>query len=174
VLDEQERAAVVAHEQEHLVGAYHAYLAVAALAIALNPLLAGWWDDVVHCAERCADEGAARQLSDRGVVARAVGRAALSARSRREPPAMPHGVLIDPTVALGVTTGSVPRRVSALLAGWHRARVPGRHLAPALLVAALLVTGVALAGAGPSTRPGTFTTCSGPSGAEGRPSTTLS
>ena len=147
-LDDQERAAVVAHEQEHLVGAHHRHLAVAAVAIALNPLLAPWWSDVVHAAERCADEGAARRLGDRRLVARAVGRAALSVRSRRTPATSKHQPLADLTTALGVATGSVPRRVAALQAGWDRSHHSGPHLAPALLVGAVLVTSVALSAAG--------------------------
>ena len=56
--------------------------------------------------------------------------------------------LHDPSLSLGVTTGPVPRRVSALLAGWDRARLPSRHLAPALFAAALLLSLVPLAAAG--------------------------
>jgi peptidase M48-like protein len=145
-LDDDERAAVVAHEREHLEQGHHRHLAVGALAIALNPLLAPWWRDLVYCAERCADEGAAHRLTDRRIVARAVGRAALSARSCREPARARD--LDDRTPSLGVTTGPVPRRVSALLAGWDRARRPGRHLAPALVAAVLLLSLVPLAAAG--------------------------
>jgi hypothetical protein len=147
-LDDAERAAVVAHEREHLEQGHHRHLAIGAFAIALNPLLAPWWRDLVYCAERCADEGAARRLTDRRIVARAVGRAALSARSCREPAGAGAGDLDDPALSLGVTTGPVPRRVSALLAGWDRARLPGRHLAPALVVAAVLLSLVPLAAAG--------------------------
>jgi hypothetical protein len=145
-LDDEERAAVLAHEQEHLDGSHHRYLAVAALAIALNPLLAPWWCDVVYSAERCADEAAARRVADRPLVARAVGRAALAARACRSRPIDRHGALLDP--ALGVTGGPVPRRVGALLAGWDRARDPGSHLAPVLVAGAVLLTFVALAAAG--------------------------
>jgi hypothetical protein len=42
-----------------------------ALAAGGNPQLAPWWNNVVHAAERCADEGAARRLTNCGVVARA-------------------------------------------------------------------------------------------------------
>jgi hypothetical protein len=145
-LDDEERAAVLAHEQEHLDRSHHRYLAVAALAIALNPLLAPWWCDVVYGAERCADEAAARRVADRRLVARAVGRAALAARACRSRPTGPRRVLLDP--ALGATGGPVPRRVGALLAGWDRARHPGAHLAPALVAGAVLLTFVALAAAG--------------------------
>lgn len=147
-LDDDERAAVVAHEREHLEHGHHRHLAIGALAIAVNPLLAPWWHDLVYCAERCADEGAARRLADRRVVARAVGRAALSARSWRERAGVGRTDLHDPSLSLGVTTGPVPRRVSALLAGWDRARLPSRHLAPALFAAALLLSLVPLAAAG--------------------------
>jgi hypothetical protein len=148
VLDDDERAAVVAHEREHLERGHHRHLAIGAVAVALNPLLAPWWRDLVYCAERCADEGAARRVADRRVVARAVGRAALSARSCRERAGARARELDDPALSLGVTTGPVPRRVSALLAGSDRARLAGRHLGPALVVAALLLSLVPLAAAG--------------------------
>ena len=144
-LGDGERAAVIAHEREHLDRRHHRHLAVGALAIALNPLLAPWWHDLVYCAERCADEGAARRVADRRLVARAVGRAALSARSCRAHVADRSTGLDGAALGLGVTTGPVPRRVSALLAGGDRAR---RHAAPALVAAAVLLALVPLAVAG--------------------------
>jgi hypothetical protein len=147
-LEDDERTAVVAHERAHLEGGHHRHLAVGALAIALNPLLAPWWGDLVYCAERCADEGAAHRLADRRLVARAVGRAALSARACRARGERRAPGLGDPAPTLGVTTGPVPRRVSALLAGTDHPRLTGRHVAPALVVGTLLLSLVPLAAAG--------------------------
>ncbi|GLZ49844.1 hypothetical protein Acsp06_60290 [Actinomycetospora sp. NBRC 106375] len=141
-LDRGEYDAVVAHEREHLDRGHHRHLAVAGLAVALNPLLRPWWEELVYTAERCADEGAARRMADRELVGRAVGRAALSARTSHARPVA--SAFPASSLALGVTTGPVPRRVAALLAGDDR----GSGVVPALLVAVVVLALAALAAAG--------------------------
>ncbi|MEV0719852.1 M56 family metallopeptidase [Asanoa sp. NPDC050611] len=96
-LDGRERAVVLAHEQAHLRHGHHRFTAVAAAAAAVNPLLAPLRDAVAHHAERWADEEAASQVGDRGLVARCVAKAALAA-----------------TPVLGLGGASVVGRVRAL------------------------------------------------------------
>ncbi|GAA1858645.1 M48 family metalloprotease [Asanoa iriomotensis] len=96
-LDGRERQVVLAHEHAHLRHRHHRLTALAAAAAAVNPLLVPLRDAVAHHAERWADEEAARQVGDRGLVARCVAKAALATR---------------PQLALG--GASVIGRVSAL------------------------------------------------------------
>ncbi|WP_433038376.1 M56 family metallopeptidase [Actinomycetospora sp. CA-053990] len=129
-LRDDERGALVAHERAHIAKHHHVVLGLAAIAEALNPLLAPWGRAVAYAAERCADEEAVRSVGDRGVVARAVGHAALLVH--RAGPAMP-------AWGPGMTSGPVPRRVGALL-------VPPPTRSRRLgLVAALLVLAAAVA-----------------------------
>ncbi|MFF4568313.1 M56 family metallopeptidase [Streptomyces sp. NPDC001410] len=100
-----ERRALFAHERAHLAARHHRHLLAAQLAARANPFLRPLRTAVVYTAERWADEEAARAVGDRRTVARAIGKAAL----------LPHGTPA-PTLAALATTGSVPRRVAALLA----------------------------------------------------------
>ncbi|KLJ03865.1 M56 family metallopeptidase [Streptomyces sp. KE1] len=104
-LDADERHALLAHEQAHLDGRHHRLLLAVRLAACLNPLLRPLRSAVAYGAERWADEEAAMAVGDRRLTARAVGRAALSARS-------------GPAFGLAFAEpapGPVPRRVAALL-----------------------------------------------------------
>lgn len=131
-LDSRERQVVLAHERAHLAGAHYVFVALAQLAAAANPLLRPLADAVRFCAERSADEQAARITGDRRLVARTIGKAALLTRARPE----------APSAALGMAaslrgSGPVPRRVAALLAG-----PPQRH--PLLLAAVVVVLALAV------------------------------
>lgn len=113
-LDEEEREVLIAHERTHLRAHHYAFVAVAHLAAAANPLLRPVGTAVAYTVERWADETAASVCGDRHRAARAVGKAALAAK--HGPPAR------NPATALGIrgsglrSAGPVPRRVAALLA----------------------------------------------------------
>jgi hypothetical protein len=105
-LDEQERAAVLAHERSHLRN-HHAVLSLSAeMAIALNPLLARCRAGLDFSLERWADEVAAA-ATDRSTVAHAVGRTALAQMQTLRGSA--------PRPRMGLDGSSVPARVDALL-----------------------------------------------------------
>ncbi|WP_424216165.1 M48 family metalloprotease (plasmid) [Streptomyces sp. BI20] len=125
-LDAREREGLLAHERAHLAARHHLFLGVAALAGRCHPALAATVSTVSFAAERAADERAARACGDRGLLARAVGHAALAAHAHRPGPP-------GPTVAAGGTTGPVPARVKALLS-----RAPRRRLCGALVAMALV------------------------------------
>ncbi|MFE4176604.1 M56 family metallopeptidase [Streptomyces sp. NPDC056909] len=103
-LDTRERAALLAHEQAHLIGGHHRYLLAVRLAARANPLLRPLRAAVAYTTERWADEEAARVTGERTVVARAIGKAALVSRGTP-----------TPTLAGFAAPGPVPRRVAALL-----------------------------------------------------------
>ncbi|MFG2116124.1 M48 family metalloprotease [Streptomyces sp. NPDC048718] len=123
-LSAPEREALLAHERAHLAGRHHLFLAVGRLAGWCHPALGGVVRQVSYAAERAADEAAARAAGDRGLTARAVGRAALATTGGRTD---------RPSFAPGAAGGPVPARVRALMG-----RAPTRRMAPALLVMALL------------------------------------
>jgi len=134
LLDDAERAAVLAHEQAHLVGRHHLLRAVTVLAARADPLLCGL-PPLVHLAtERAADESAARSVGDRSVVARALCRAALGAHRPEAWPA-PAGFAHD---AVGV-------RVRSLLEPPPTRRWPVLALA-LLLVGTVVATSLAAHG----------------------------
>ncbi|MGW0627745.1 M56 family metallopeptidase [Streptomyces sp. NPDC001984] len=127
-LHESEHEILLAHERAHLTAHHYAFVALAQLGAAANPLLRPFATAVTYTIERWADESAAAGTGDRKRVARAVGRAALAAHHR---PALAR--VTD--AALGIlgrrgplglralgrrgplaTAGPVPRRVAALLA----------------------------------------------------------
>ncbi|GAA3790119.1 M56 family metallopeptidase [Streptomyces chiangmaiensis] len=132
-LDETEHDILLAHERAHLSAHHYAFVALAQLGAAANPLLRPLATAVTYTIERWADESAAATTGDRRRVARTVGKAALAA----------HGA---PTLvragraALGIlgrrgplaAAGPVPRRVAALLA-------PPLGLSPALTAATATV-----------------------------------
>lgn len=114
VLTPAERAALIAHERSHLGHHHYLFLAAVHLAAALNPLLLPAARAVGYTVERWADEDAADAMSDRPVVAHAVGRAALASRTAPAATSRPAlGLGISPTMPRNA--GEVPRRVAALL-----------------------------------------------------------
>jgi len=129
VLDDEERAAVLAHEQAHLAHAHRLFVVVAGLAAAMNPILVSCRGDLAFALERWADEDAARQ-SGRTVTARALAKSALAKLS---------GIndRIAPALALELGRLGVPQRVAALLEPDDTRR---------RTVLAWLVAGVALVG----------------------------
>ena len=84
-LDEDQRRAMFAHEQAHLHHRHHLYLLLTNLATVANPLLWRLPDAVTEATERWADEDAAAAVGNREVLARALGRAALSNLPRTIP-----------------------------------------------------------------------------------------
>lgn len=132
VLDDRQRAAVIAHERAHLAGSHHRLLWFTRLAATAHPLLRPVAHRVAYLVERAADEAAAAELGDRRDVARAIGVVALAA-SARVPSARASGL----PSALGTTPGAVPRRVTALMAPQERRRWP--VAVPVLLAAATVV-----------------------------------
>lgn len=78
-LDPAERRVLLAHERAHLRYTHHAFVTVAALAAATNPLLRPAANAVGDAVERWADEHAARVVGDRALAARAIGKAAVLA-----------------------------------------------------------------------------------------------
>ena len=102
-LDDDERAAVLAHEHAHLAHAHRVFCVLTALATATNPLLVPARHGVAFALERWADEDAAARTS-RTVAARALTKAALAKLST-----------LEVRVALGIDRLGVPQRVAALL-----------------------------------------------------------
>ncbi|MGW1728663.1 M56 family metallopeptidase [Streptomyces sp. NPDC002306] len=127
-LDVKEREVLLGHERAHLAARHHLFLAAAQLAGWCHPALTAVIPHASFAVERTADEAAARACGDRGLAARAVGRAALAASARRAGPQLP-------AVAAGGTTGPVPARVRALLV-----QAPTRRIAPVLVALALVCT----------------------------------
>ncbi|MEV3871525.1 M56 family metallopeptidase [Streptomyces sp. NPDC049906] len=99
-----ERRALFAHERAHLTSRHHRYLLVVRLAELANPALRPLRSAVGYTSERWADEEAAAAVGSRRVVARAIGKAALTSR----------GVPV-PVPGPAAAVGPVPRRVAALL-----------------------------------------------------------
>ncbi|WP_037571148.1 M56 family metallopeptidase [Phaeacidiphilus oryzae] len=135
-----EREVLLAHERAHLACRHHLFLSLAELAAAVHPLLRPLRDAVRYSVERWADECAAAAVRDRRLTARAIGRAAL-AGSRAPARAGRRG---RPAVVPAAASGSVPRRVGALLGG-DAARAAGvaprrRGALIAMLLAAVLTT----------------------------------
>ncbi|MFF3913096.1 M56 family metallopeptidase [Streptomyces sp. NPDC001852] len=136
-LDEAEHAILLAHERAHLAAHHYAFVALAQLGAAANPLLRPLATAVTYTTERWADENAAVVTGDRGRVARAVAKAALAARdtpARSRLPGAALGILGRRRTRLA-TAGPVPRRVAALLAP-----PLGRHRLLAAATAAVLLT----------------------------------
>lgn len=91
-LDPAERRALLAHERAHLRYTHHAFVTLAQVASAANPLLRPTATAVAYAVERWADEHAARSLGDRLLIARTIGKAALLAgRHRCRPVGEPAG-----------------------------------------------------------------------------------
>jgi Zn-dependent protease with chaperone function len=100
LLDQPERAAVLAHEQAHLRRRHHRTVAFGAAAAAVNPLLSPVADLIRLLVERSADEDAAAVVGDRALVARVIAKVALAGTNR--------------AAALEVGASHTVRRVDAL------------------------------------------------------------
>ncbi|WP_066372386.1 M48 family metalloprotease [Herbidospora mongoliensis] len=120
--------ALLAHERAHLAGAHHRLVRLAELAGAAHPALRWVSARVGFLVERAADEQAAAEVGDRGLVARAVGEAALAAAGR---PGLAQGVL-------HAVAGAVPLRVAALLRPVRRTH-PLLAFVPIVLAAGTVV-----------------------------------
>ncbi|MFE0699723.1 M56 family metallopeptidase [Streptomyces sp. NPDC058872] len=136
-LDPAEHEILLAHERAHLDNHHYAFVSLAQVAAAANPLLRPLATAVAYTVERWADEHAARHTGDRRAVAETVARAAVAAkRSRTAGPV--------PAAALGILgrrrpgPGVVPRRVAALLAP------PPQNPPLLLVVSAALLAATAL------------------------------
>jgi Zn-dependent protease with chaperone function len=124
-LDSRGRDALVAHEQAHLSGRHHLFVAVTMVAAAANPLLLPVLRAVEYTVERWADEQAAAATGDRRLVAQTIGQVALLARAG--PGQRTAGVVLGIVGARArrmsvALAGPVPRRVAALLAAPPRRR----------------------------------------------------
>ncbi|MEU9452666.1 M56 family metallopeptidase [Streptomyces sp. NPDC048277] len=142
-LDETEHGILLAHERAHLTAHHYAFVALAQLGAAANPLLRPLAKGVTYTIERWADENAATSTGDRRRVARTVGKVALAAHGT---PAVARA-----GAALGILgrrsrrgplakAGPVPRRVAALLAPPLRRHPALTTLTAAVLAAATLAT----------------------------------
>jgi hypothetical protein len=131
-LDDEERAAVIAHEHAHLAHAHRLFVVVATLAAALNPVVWLCRQDVGFALERWADEDAARRTG-RAVTARALARAALAKLSSV------HQMPAQCANGLELARLGVAQRVAALLEPEQQQRTT----ALAWLVAILAVGGIA-------------------------------
>ncbi|MFE0513238.1 M48 family metalloprotease [Streptomyces sp. NPDC058964] len=101
-LQPAERRVLLAHERAHLTHRHGLLVTAATLAATANPLLAPVRTTVTFLVERWADERAADAVGDRTATARALARAALTARRPR------------PACALNFTERAVTRRIAAL------------------------------------------------------------
>ncbi len=127
VLTPAEREVVFAHEHAHLRHRHHLHLGIAEVISGALPFLGRLRTTVRFATERWADEDTAKQLGDRGVVASAIGRAALAS----SPAAYP---------ALSIGGGDVVARMEAMLA-------QPTQTGPHLVIAAVTLTTIgALAG----------------------------
>jgi Zn-dependent protease with chaperone function len=103
-LSADERRVLLAHEAAHVRHHHYLYVQLCEVAAAANPLVRASVSAVRASVERWADEAAARDVGDRGLVARGLARAAL-ARSTMPPVAG----------SLGISDGEVVLRVRALM-----------------------------------------------------------
>jgi hypothetical protein len=120
-----ERRALLAHEAAHLTHRHAWWLLATDVAAAANPLLRPTAGAIEHAVERWADEEAAKEVTDRRLVARTLARTALLTRASATVPA----------TGLAAAGGDVPCRVRALLAPPPRPRI-----LPLTVLLALLIT----------------------------------
>ena len=130
-LTSEQRRAVLAHERAHLSRWHHLHQSVAALAVALNPLLRRIGPALELACERDADETAAAG-SSRAAVASALARLVERPARRRSP------------VVLAAATGDLGHRIGALglapvrLQAWRVAVLTGLLAAAGIAVAIAL------------------------------------
>ncbi len=105
LLDGDECAAMLAHEQSHLDRHHHRFVRIGEIAAGAVPPLRPMSRRLRFATERWADEEAANVVGDRTVVARAIIKVAL-ARTEQAPAG-----------ALAMSGSGVPDRVDALLHG---------------------------------------------------------
>lgn len=142
-LDPAERRVLLAHERAHLRYAHHAFVTLAQIASAANPLLRPTATAVAYAVERWADEHAARSVGDRLLTARTIGKAALLAGRHPCRPAVR-----DEPAGRG-RLGPVPRRIAALAAPPRPSVV---LLAATFAVLATVMTTVSMATAAATAR----------------------
>jgi Zn-dependent protease with chaperone function len=111
LLSADERRALLAHEDAHLRHHHVAYVLLADLAAAANPLLRPLARHVRLAVELWADESAAAEVGDRRLVARALARASLAASAADRYPGAEH----YPGVRLAIAETDVCARVRALV-----------------------------------------------------------
>ena len=130
LLDEEEHAAVIAHERSHLRQRHTLFSAAMRLAVALNPVLAGARGELQFALERAADEVAASE-TDRTIVASALAKSGLAVLER---------VPLTAPAGLAFHRHGLTDRVAAML------DEPSRRSRPAwTLVAVALASALALA-----------------------------
>jgi Zn-dependent protease with chaperone function len=122
LLTADERRALLAHEAAHLRHHHAAYLLLARLAAAANPLLRPLADQVRLAVELWADQEAAGEVGDSRIVARALARASLAAAGQSR----------GTDVALPIAQTHIRARVQALTGP-----PPRRHRWAAAVVLAL-------------------------------------
>ncbi|MFD7920966.1 M48 family metalloprotease [Streptomyces sp. NPDC059740] len=135
-LKPDEREALFAHERAHLAGRHYLFLGAGQAAAVLHPALRGLREPLAYALERWADEAAAEAVGDRRLAARAISRAALAAHDAK-------AAVRGPSVALGVASGPVPRRVAALVG--HDERQQGSRGARVQRLVAAVLLGCLLA-----------------------------
>jgi hypothetical protein len=133
-LSADERRVLLAHEEAHLRCRHHAYIQLADLASAANPMLGPVSEAVRAGIERWADEEAATRAGDRALVARALARASLA--QHQSPAPSPRGL----RAAMAATDSAVVARTRALLSPAPR---PRRVLAAATAALMLAAVGAA-------------------------------
>lgn len=139
-LTEAEGEVLLAHERAHTSARHYLFTAAARLSAAANPLLRPLAAAVSYSVERWADEQAALVTGSRTLAARAIAKAALATaaaqpRGGREA----HVLAVAGERAEIGRSGSVPRRVGALLVP----PPPRRLLLLALATAVVAVSGLA-------------------------------
>jgi len=133
-LPADERRVLLAHEDAHLRCRHHAYIQLADLATAANPVLGPVSAAVRVGIERWADEEAATRAGDRALVARALARASLA--QHQSPTVRPRGL----RAAMAAADSAVVARTRALLSPAPR---PRRVLASATAALMLAAVGAA-------------------------------
>jgi hypothetical protein len=128
LLDDEERAAAIAHERAHLRHGHGVFLTLMGVANALNPLLTPMRDDLRYPLERWADEDAA-SVTHRTVIASALVKAAIAVLH-----VAPGGAA---TATMHLHGFAVTERVAALLDGrTQRSRLAWALIAVAAIAAA--------------------------------------
>lgn len=135
LLGADERRALLAHEHAHLRQHHAGYVLLAGLAARANPLLRPLARQVRLATELAADEQAAQEVGDRRVVARALARASLAARTSTAAPAAGRTTLAAAGGRLAIADTDAAARVRALLAPPRRRRPWAAATALALTLA---------------------------------------